>query len=65
MKGAIKMNKRSNQIKIVLDSTYFKDTTFKASQKYFILNRIKNNDKPPIRSNYRFKKPSASVFISF
>ncbi|MBD7964950.1 hypothetical protein [Fictibacillus norfolkensis] len=50
------MDKRSNLIKIALDSTYFKGTTFKASQKYFILNRIKNNDNPPTRSNFRFKK---------
>jgi hypothetical protein len=50
------MDKRSNQIKNALDSTYFKDTTFKASQKYYILNKIRNNDKPPTRSNFRFKK---------
>lgn len=50
------MDKRSNQIKNALDSTYFKDTTFKTSQKYYILNRINNNDKQIFRLNLRFKK---------
>jgi outer membrane lipoprotein-sorting protein len=50
------MDKRSNQIKKALDSTYFKDTTFNASQKYYILNRIRIIDKQPIRSNFRFNK---------
>jgi outer membrane lipoprotein-sorting protein len=50
------MDKRSNQIKNALDSSYFKDTTFKASQKYYILNRIKIIDKQPTRSNFRFNK---------
>jgi hypothetical protein len=50
------MDKRSNQIKNALDSTFFKDTTFKTSQKYYILNRINNNDKQIFRSNFRFKK---------
>lgn len=50
------MDKKTNQIKGALDSTYFKETTFKASQKYYILNRIRNSEKQPTRSNFQFKK---------
>jgi hypothetical protein len=50
------MDKKTNQIKGALDSTYFKETTFKASQKYYILKRIRNSEKQPTRSNFRFKK---------
>jgi hypothetical protein len=50
------MDKKTNQIKGALESTYFKDATFKASQKYYILNRIRNNEKQPTRSNFRLKK---------
>jgi hypothetical protein len=58
------MDKRSNQIKNALDSTLFKETTFKTSQKYYILNKIRNNHKQTIRSNFRFNRAlSISVYL--
>ncbi|ANC77387.1 hypothetical protein ABE65_011470 [Fictibacillus phosphorivorans] len=43
------MDKKLSRLKRALDSTYFKNSSFKESQKYSILNNIKNNelDKKP------------------
>jgi outer membrane lipoprotein-sorting protein len=58
------MDKRSNHIKNALDSTFFKEITFKTSQKYYILNRIRNNDKQTTRSNFRLNRAlSISVYL--